>query len=157
VPIDQFGQGSSAALDELLDPMPLDELPLALPDMLEPAVLEVPLPVVALPAAPGPAAVFSRGCCVARSRQCVAGETLALGLALGELPDGEDDEPCAAAMAILPPTNAVASSKVFRDRIGDSLECSPAARKLRRARRNASPLFLRVPGTFGFLNVASGT
>lgn len=51
---------------------------------------------------------FSFGCCVTRSRQCVAGDTLPLA-APG---DGLDDEDCAAAVSMLPPTNAEASNRV---------------------------------------------
>jgi hypothetical protein len=85
-------------------------------------VLELPDPDMPL-GEPEPelAAVLSLGWLVARSRQCVDGDTLALG----ELDDDDDGEElegdelddCAAAITTLPPTNTVASNKVCRERI----------------------------------------
>lgn len=113
-----YGQGCRPAADELDEPEPL-----ALPDIPdeepeddpipepedEPDDDAMPEPVVDPLVEPGgTAALFSFGCCVTGSRQCVAGDTLAPG----ELVDDEPD--CALAETTPSPTKVEASKKALK-------------------------------------------
>jgi hypothetical protein len=119
-----YGQGCRPAVEppELAEPEPL--APPDMPDAEPDGGLDdgaVPEPVVEPLAEPdGAAALFSFGCCVTRSRQCVAGDTLAPGAPV----DGAGVD-CAAAITMLPPTNADASTRVVRDRIWSLLGVLP--------------------------------
>jgi len=105
-----YGQGCSPAVDALAEPLVELLDPEALPDGElddEPEGALDAMPELEEEPDGALLADFSFGCCVTRSRQCVAGDTLLLALG-----DGLDDEDCAPAVSTVPPTNAVASSRV---------------------------------------------
>jgi hypothetical protein len=126
-----YGQGCRPAVEPpaLAEPLALPLAPPDMPDDEPDGELDddaVPEPVVEPVAEPeGAAALFSFGCCVTRSRQCVAGDTLAPGA----LEDGGALD-CAAATTMLPPMNADASTNVVRDRIWSLLGVLPRAAEI---------------------------